>query len=252
MNADGGFLGRFRHQHFLLFLIAHFQRRRCTCSPIAWWPPSAGSTSATRRPTASSAATSAARVENFLRFEHRYWFHEISNQAQARELFQLARQHLDLDVLYREMREELQDMGNFLEVEAMRRQNETVVRLTVVTIFGLIGTVTTGFLGMNLFAWAEHPTDLRILAFGIVALVTVSLTLYTVVKSSRLSEFLDALSDEQVGWRGKLKALATSGATADRNVCKPAVSPGRWARAPGLRLNARTVLGRRCRRKPSA
>src|SRR5262249_41059448 len=26
MNADGGFLGRFRHQHFLLFLVAHFQR----------------------------------------------------------------------------------------------------------------------------------------------------------------------------------------------------------------------------------
>ena len=26
MDADGGFLGRFRHQHFLLFLVAHFQR----------------------------------------------------------------------------------------------------------------------------------------------------------------------------------------------------------------------------------
>ena len=63
-------------------------------------------------------------------------------------------------------------MGNFLEVEAMRRQNETVVRLTVVTIFGLIGTITTGFLGMNLLAWAEHPTNLRILAFSLVALVT--------------------------------------------------------------------------------
>ena len=98
-------------------------------------------------------------------------------------------------------------MGNFLEVEAMRRQNETVVRLTVVTIFGLIGTVTTGFLGMNLLAWAEHPTDLRILAFAFVLAVTSALTLYTVVKSSRLSEFLDALSDEQAGWRAKLKAL---------------------------------------------
>jgi len=105
--------------------------------------------------------------------EHRYWFHEISNQAQARELFQLARQHLDLDVLYREIREELQDMGNFLEVEAMRRQNETVVRLTVVTTFGLIGTVTTGFLGMNVLAWAEQPTDWRIMMFALV-LVTVS------------------------------------------------------------------------------
>jgi Mg2+ and Co2+ transporter CorA len=131
----------------------------------------------------------------------------VSHAAQARELFQLARQHLDLDMLYREIREELQDMGNFLEVEAMRRQNETVVRLTVVTIFGLIGTVCTGFLGMNLLAWAEHPTELRILAFLGVLVGTSAVTLYTVVKSRRLSELLDALSDEKLGWRTKAKAL---------------------------------------------
>jgi hypothetical protein len=208
MNADGGFLGRFRHQHFLLFMIAHFHKAALHMFSdrlvAAVSKLDIGDQETNRVFRRDIRRT----VENFLRFEHRYWFHEISNQAQARELFQLARQHLDLDVLYREIREELQDMGNFLEVESMRRQNETVVRLTVVTIFGLIGTVTTGFLGMNLLAWAEHPTDLRILAFGSVALVTVSLTLYTVVKSSRLSEFLDALSDEQVGWRGKLKALS--------------------------------------------
>ena len=37
--------------------------------------------------------------------------------------------------------------------------------------------------------------------------VTSAMTLYTVVKSRRLSEFLDALSDEQLGWREKMKAL---------------------------------------------
>jgi hypothetical protein len=37
--------------------------------------------------------------------------------------------------------------------------------------------------------------------------VTSVLTLYTVVKSRRLSEFLDALSDERLGWRAELKAL---------------------------------------------
>jgi hypothetical protein len=207
MNGDGGFLGRFRHQHFLLFLVAHFHKAALHMFSdrliAAVSRLDIGDVEANRvfRRDIRSA------VENFLRFEHRYWFHEISNQAQARELFQLARQHLDLDVLYREIREELQDMGNFLEVETMRRQNETVVRLTVVTIFGLIGTVGTGFLGMNLLAWAEHPTELRILAFTIVLVVTSAMTLYTVVKSRRLSEFLDALSDEQLGWREKMKAL---------------------------------------------
>ena len=201
------FLGRFRHQHFLLFLVAHFQK-------AALHMFSDRLVAAVSRLDITDAETNRIfrhdirrALENFLRFEHRYWFQEISNQAQARELYLMTRQHLDLDLLYRGIREELQDMGNFLDVEAMRRQNETVVRLTVVTIFGLIGTVSTGFLGMNLLAWAEQPTDLRSLAFAFVLAVTAALTLYTVVKSKRLSEFLDALSDEQLGWRGKLKVL---------------------------------------------
>jgi hypothetical protein len=60
---------------------------------------------------------------------------------------------------------------------------------------------------MNLLAWAEQPTNWRILAFAFILAVTSALTLYTVVKSKRLSEFLDVLSDEQAGWRAKLKAL---------------------------------------------
>jgi hypothetical protein len=207
MNADGGFLGRFRHQHFLLFLVAHFQKAALHMFSDRLVA------AVSRLDVADAEANRVFRrnirhaLENFLRFEHRYWFHEISNQAQARELYHMTRKHLDLDLLYSEIREELQDMGSFLDVEAMRRQNETVVRLTVVTTFGLIGTVCTGFLGMNLLAWAEHPTELRILAFVIVLVVTTGLTLYTVVKSRRLSELLDALSDEHVGWRAKMKAL---------------------------------------------
>jgi hypothetical protein len=207
MNSDGGFLGRFRHQHFLLFLVAHFHKASLHMF-------SDRLVAAVSRLDIEDAETSRVfrrdirdAVENFLRFEHRYWFHEISNQAQARELFGLARQHLGLDALYREIREELQDMGNFLEVEAARRQNDTVVRLTVVTTFGLIGTVTTGFLGMNVLAWAEQPTDWRIMVFLLILAGTSLLTLYTVLKSNRLSEFLDALSDERANWRGKLKAL---------------------------------------------
>jgi len=207
MNADGGFLGRFRHQHFLLFLVAHFQRAalhmfsdRLVAAVSKLDIADAEANRVFRRDIRHA-------LENFLRFEHRYWFYEISNQAQARELYAMTREHLGLDALYRDIREELHDMGNFLDVEAMRRQNETVVRLTVVTTFGLIGTVCTGFLGMNLLAWADHPLELRALAFFAVTIVTAVLTAYTVAKSRRLSEFFDALSDEHVSWRGKLKAL---------------------------------------------
>ena len=90
----------------------------------------------------------------FLRFTHRYWFYGVSNQTQAHDLFALWRSHLDIDRLYDDIRQEIREMSEFLENEALRRQNDTVTRLTVVTTLGLIGKTVTGFLGMNIFAWA--------------------------------------------------------------------------------------------------
>ena len=206
-GAEGGVLSRFRHQHFLLFMIAHFQKAalRMFSDRLVGIVSRLDITD----PDANRTFRRAIRhtLENFLRFEHRYWFHEVSNHAQARELFSMMRQQLDLDPLYNEVREELQDMGNFLEVEAMRRQNETVVRLTVVTILGLIGTITTGFLGMNLIAWAEQPAEWRVVAFFSVLVPTLVLTLLTVVKSRKLSEWMDAMADDSIGGWAKFKAF---------------------------------------------
>ncbi len=160
-----GILARFRHQHFLMFLIAHFQKAalhmfsdRLVAAVSRLDIMNAKANRIFRRDIRNA-------HENFLRFAHRYWFHHISHQAQMHELFEKTRGHLRLDALYSEVREELQDMGSFLDVEAMRKQNETVVRLTVVTTFGLVGTVTTGFIGMNLFDWTQQPTWWRVLAF---------------------------------------------------------------------------------------
>jgi hypothetical protein len=83
-----------------------------------------------------------------------------------------------------------------------------VVRLTVVTIFGLIGTVTTGFLGMNLLSEADSPPAKKLLIFVAVFVPTIFLTFYTMAKSKGLSDFLDALSDERLSAWLKLKALA--------------------------------------------
>ena len=146
--------------------------------------------------------------EGFLRFTHRYWFHEISEQVQVRALSHLCATHLQLDPLYAEVKERIGDMNGYLDADSLRRQANTVVRLTVVTIFGLIGTVTTGFLGMNLLAEADAPLWRRLTIFALVFVPTVALTMYTMVKSKRLSDFLDALSDEQLsGWK-KFKAFA--------------------------------------------
>jgi len=82
-----------------------------------------------------------------------------------------------------------------------------VVKLTVVTIFGLIGTVATGFLGMNLIAEAESPMLRRLLFLVIVLAGATALTMYSIVKSKRLSDFLDVLSDERLSASPKLGAF---------------------------------------------
>jgi hypothetical protein len=204
---DRGVLAQFRHQHFLLFLIAHFQK-----AALLMYSDRMAETlkNLDLRDAASIRHFKRAirdGFSSFLRFTHRYWFHEISEQAQVRALFHMCAQHLELDPLYAEVKQRIAEMNQYLEADSLRRQANTVVRLTVVTIFGLIGTVTTGFLGMNLLAEAESPLGRRLAIFAIVFILTTALTVYTMVKSKRLSDFLDVLSDERTNAWQKTKAL---------------------------------------------
>ena len=131
----------------------------------------------------------------------------MSEQAQVRALFHMCSSHLGLDPLYSEVKERIGDMNEYLDADSLRRQANTVVRLTVTTILGLIGTVVTGFLGMNLLAEAEAPLPHKLGIFAIVFGFTTLLTFYTIAKSKRLSDFLDALSDERLSVWEKAKAL---------------------------------------------
>ena len=117
------------------------------------------------------------------------------------------REHLEIEPLYAEVKERIGDMNGYLDADALRRQANTVVRLTVVTIFGLIGTVTTGFLGMNLFAESDASWFTKIVVFLLVFVPTIMLTMYTMVKSKRLSDFLDVVSDERVSPWNKIKSF---------------------------------------------
>ena len=207
VSAERGVLAQFRHQHFLLFLIAHFQK-------AALLMFSDRLAEALKNLDISDAAsvrrfkrTIRDSFAGFLRFTHRYWFHEVSEQPQVRALFRMCANHLELDALYKEVRERIAEMNLYLDADSLRRQANTVVRLTVVTIFGLIGTVSTGFLGMNLLAEAEAPASRKLLIFAVVFTLAVALTLYTMVKSKRLSDFLDVLSDERASAGQKLKSF---------------------------------------------
>jgi hypothetical protein len=203
-----GVLAQFRHQHFLLFLIAHFQK--ATLLMVSDQLAEALMAMNVNVPASVKRFKRQIRMTyvGFLGFTHRYWFHEVSEQAQVKALFDMTTKHLQIDPLYRGVKERIHDMNGYLDADSIRRQANTVVRLTVVTIFGLIGTVTTGFLGMNLLAEADAPLSRKLMLFAATFVPVTALTVYTMVKSKRLSDFLDAVSDERLSAWDKVKAFA--------------------------------------------
>ncbi len=207
VDAERGLLAQFRHQYFLLFLLAHMQRAalfmmsdRLVDAINHLKLRNADSVRAFKRQIRLLKRT-------LLGFTHGYWFQQVSAQTQARDLYRMCQGWLDSERLYAELRQEVEDMNDYLDSDSLRRQANTVVRLTVVTMFGLIGTITTGFLGMNLLAEAESPLWQKLSYFAAVFIPTIWLTLYTIIKSQRLSDFLDALSNESLPARMKFGAL---------------------------------------------
>ncbi|MFN0219939.1 MAG: CorA family divalent cation transporter [Hyphomicrobium sp.] len=200
---ERGYLGQFRHQQFLLFMIAHFQK----AALLMFSDRLAGAVKELdiSDPKAILAFRGALRLEleRFLRFTHRYWFYSVSSNELDRELFALSRRHLGLDRLFEDVRAEIEEMSQFLETEALRRQNDSMMRLTVVTIFGLIWTIVTGFLGMNIFDYTALSPLQKTGAFLVVLAPTIALMMIAVRSSRRLSAYLDRLSDGLSN--GKLK-----------------------------------------------
>ncbi|WP_300341897.1 hypothetical protein [Accumulibacter sp.] len=206
-ELENGLLGQFRHQFFLLALIPHFHK----AALLMLSDRLVTALNHLRIGDAESVKDFKRAIrqilEVFLRFTHRYWFYEISDQAQARALFAMTRAHLGTERLYTELREEIQDMSQYLDSDSLRRQSNTVVRLTVVTTAGLIATITTGVLGMNLLDAAQAPFGDRLALFLLVAVPSALLTGFAIAKSKPLADFLEALSDERLAPRAKLAAL---------------------------------------------
>ncbi|MBK8183870.1 MAG: hypothetical protein IPK63_13725 [Candidatus Competibacteraceae bacterium] len=206
-DPNTGLLGQFRHQYFLVNLIAHFHK--ATLMLFSEWLVIAISQLDIRDMESVKTFKREIRriMETFLRFTHRYWFHEVSNQAQARDLFRMLTNHLETDRIYQDVSAAVKEMNAYLDSDGLRRQANTVVRLTVVTTLGLIATVATGFLGMNIFDEADNPIWLKALILLGVISPSVLLVIYAVTKSKALSDFLEALSDERLSWREKFAIL---------------------------------------------
>ena len=80
--------------------------------------------------------------------------------------------------------------------------------------------MATGFLGMNLFAAAESPVLTKITYFLLVLIPSTALTIYTVLKSRRLADFLETLADERRSSSDKLAAFVNVWKTRHRQTHK--------------------------------
>jgi hypothetical protein len=196
-DNERGLLGQFRHQYFLMFMIAHFHK--ASLLMIADQLVAALRRLDPDKPeTANAFRDETLRLqESFLRFSQRYFFTELSGRAHIRDLFRMIRRHLNIDALFEEVRNELADLVQYLESAALRKQNTAMHRLTVVAVIGLVGTIVTGFLGMNLIAEADQPLVFKIEFFGAVTLVTTTLVALAVFYSRRLTDLLERLSEKK-------------------------------------------------------
>jgi hypothetical protein len=207
VDRETGLLAQFRHQHVLLFLLAHLHRAALVIFSDRLVDALNGLDIQDAESVKRFKRAIRRLKEMFLRFTHRYWFHDVSDQAQAKALYRMCHEGLGVDRLFAEVREEIEDMSEYLGSDSLRRQANMVIRLTVVTVVGLIGTISTGFLGMNLVAAADRPLGTKLAYFGLVLVPTIALTAYSIVKSKRLADFLEALSDERLPAGAKLRAL---------------------------------------------
>lgn len=88
--------------------------------------------------------------EEFLDFQQRHWFSQISNQLQPREMYAMWRNLLQIDDIYREVQEQLRSVNVVLEANALDKRTENTERLNIIAALGVIFGLTAGFLGMNI------------------------------------------------------------------------------------------------------
>jgi hypothetical protein len=196
-DMERGLLSQFRHQYFLLFLIAHFHKSallmlsdRMAGAIKRFDPLEPRSARAFRDATFKL-------QEGFLRFSQRYFFTEISGRAHIRDMFNMVRSQLSIDRLYSDVRSDITDMVHYLDSNTLRRQSGAMHRLTIVTIIGMVGTISTGFLGMNLIAESEAPFALKVLYFGVVTAAAAGATALSVIFAGPLGRLMEKISGEQ-------------------------------------------------------
>jgi len=145
--------------------------------------------------------------ESFLRFTHRYWFKEVANQTLNKEVFYMMHEHNHSQELFEKTRMRIIDMQDYLEKEELQVQSNTVVRLTIVSMFGLISTITIGILDIDLLHIESASSQHKMAYFTMMFIFITIVMFYTVIKSKHLSYFIDDFANNKPKTRDQMKKL---------------------------------------------
>lgn len=136
------------NRYFKNTMIKHFRRHYFQMALLAQFEHATLLAESHRLAKAQETET-LATLKRILNFTKKYWFVDISNQVQAREMFALWRKHLNTETLYKQVLEAARNVTQFDEAKETRNSADATTRLTVAALLVAIPTLATGFLGMN-------------------------------------------------------------------------------------------------------
>ena len=145
-NEHNGALAHFRHHYFALGLIAHFQRasllrfKHALAEAAGELLESEGAAKDEDERMARFHKKSDRLMREFLRFRTLYWFSEVSNQIQGRELFELSGRHLRLQPLFAEVAADMESAASLLRT--WDEENQTDAAQTLAVLGALFLSVT--------------------------------------------------------------------------------------------------------------
>jgi hypothetical protein len=140
----------FRRHYFQLGLLNHFQKAALLTLSDAVSDAIAKYSGRDQR--AELRDRIAALQERALNFTHCYWFTDLTNHVQGRELFAWWQSHLGTTTVFDQATREIAESNQFLNAWEQKQQSREALRLNYLAAAGLVLGLTTGALGMNVLA----------------------------------------------------------------------------------------------------
>lgn len=156
-------VGGERNGFFKNILPTHFRRHYFQLALLAQFEYAALLAESHRLADAEDAKDVERALKRVLDFTQKYWFVDVSNQIQAREMYALWRSHLNTKALYEQVREEARAAAEYQDATENRRAadenrsaTEATTRLTIAALLVAVPSLATSFLGMNIL-----PSDMN-------------------------------------------------------------------------------------------